>query len=197
MAEINIRIKSTDIAVYLGQKESGKTYLCMKALRVCKKYIVYDGNWEYSKLGHVVHDLETLKAQYRTSQKIIYQPLSSDVEDFEKVAKFVWDTGNMIFVVEEAERYISFSLPRYTSMIVNSGRHRGIGLWANTRRCAYLNKTVIANSQHIFIFFTFLPQDIKYIKEFLGEQAEQVTRLKGTYKFLYYDHVRTILHNKI
>lgn len=108
-----------------------------------------------------------------------YVPQTDRPEELERVAKKLWDIGNVTLVVDEAELYLPNKLfvPPATFKIITRGRdrptHAGVGLVVCTRRIANLNKTVFGLSNHIIIFRHFGVNDIKYLGEFVPE-ADQL-----------------------
>jgi len=116
--------------------------------------------------------------------KISFHPHSDTKDDFDRFMGICWDRGNLFICIDEAERYmrVKRQLPEFATKVINTGRHRNIGMLVVTRRLAELNKTVFGLSDTAIMFQMFLPNDIRYIKEFYGEGAEE---LKGIGKYHY------------
>jgi len=94
-----------------------------------------------------------------------------------------------MLVVEEAERYATkFYMPPALKWIVDTGRHRGIGLTVTCRRPARINTDIISNSDYVFMFHQHLPADIDYLVEWTGEQAYTLRSIEQ-YGFLIYSDV--------
>lgn len=152
-------MRSDVISVIAGQRGSGKTTLAKTLISGLTRVIIYDPMHEYNPA-------------------ISYRPTTDSIEEFEKVAGHVWDTGNTFFVVDEAERYLvnNTRLPINTFKIINSGRHRNIGLLLVTRRIAELHKSPFSLAEQVYLFHLFAPNDIRYIKEFY-DGADYLRRL--------------------
>ena len=152
-----LMIKRDGITTISGMRGHGKTSLAKRILVALIKakhtVIVYDPMQEYPK-------------------EISYNPRSDSKEEFNLFLKHIWNTGNVFVVIDEAERYLSVRQPlvEYAAKIVNTGRHRNIGLLVITRRLAELNKTVFGLSDKAIFFTTYLPNDNKYINEFFPNQ---------------------------
>lgn len=159
-------LKTDEITTIAGMRGSGKTSLAKRILsRVQGDVIVYDPMHEYDP-------------------KISFHPHSDTKEDFDRFMSICWDRGNLFICVDEAERYFrgKRQLTEYSAKIVNTGRHRNIGMLVITRRLAELNKTVFGLSNTAVMFQMFLPNDIRYIKEFYGDKAKDLLTI-GKYHY--------------
>ena len=145
-----ISLRTDQIAVIAGQRGVGKTCLAKKLISGLQRVVIYDPVGEYDP-------------------RFSYVPGGDSVEEFEAFMKKVWIMGNVFVVVDEAERFLRNNgriLP-YTYKVINTGRHRNIGMLLITRRLAELHKTPFGLSTMVILFRLFLPNDIKYISEFL------------------------------
>ena len=159
-------LKTDAIATIAGMRGSGKSSLAKRILAQVKgDVIVYDPMWEYDP-------------------KISFHPHSDNKEDFDRFMSICWERGNLFICVDEAERYFRTKrqLTEFSEKVVNTGRHRNIGLLMVTRRIANLNKTAFGLSETVMLFQMFLPNDIKYIKEFYGDKAEELRNI-GKYRY--------------
>jgi hypothetical protein len=116
-----------------------------------------------------------------------YEPTTDSPEELEKIAKVLWNRQNVLLLVSEAELFLpnGVKLPPHVFKIITRGRHRNVGLIADTRRIANLNKTVFGLSEHCFIFRHFAPTDVRYLQEFLPVNAKQLATLPD-YHFWHY-----------
>ena len=147
----------------------GKTCLARYIAKRFNSVYVYDPLGQYNEFNN-------------------YIPQTGGIEEFDYIAKEIWQRVNIVFVVEECESYLGerMALSPYAFKIVLQGRNRGIGVIAVTRRIANLSKTVFSLSDHVFLFRFFAPNDIRYCQEFVGR--EWATRLQKLpkYRFIYY-----------
>lgn len=160
-----MKIRTNSITTIAGMRGSGKTTMAVRILSKVKgNKIVYDPMHEYP-------------------EDISYWPESDTLKDFDTFLQACWEKGNIYICVDEAERYFKGKkmLTEHAVRIVNTGRHRNIGLLIVTRRIAELHKTAFGLSELVIFFQMFLPNDIKYIKEFY-KGAEALQKLK---KFKY------------
>ena len=164
-----IQVESWNSITVCGMKGTGKTTLIKKGLLPkYKELFVFDPNGEYSEFPS-------------------YQPESDSPMELERIAKVIWDRWNCLLVVSEAELYlpVNQNLPPSIFKIVARGRHRNIGLIADTRRIANLNKTVFGLSEHCFVFRHFSPTDTNYLNQFLTEDARKLANLQNYWYWHY------------
>ncbi|MBT9151644.1 MAG: hypothetical protein DDT40_01840 [candidate division WS2 bacterium] len=174
-----MNLRSFDNIVVCGQKGCGKTFLIKALLPRYKKVFVFDPAQEFEQYPH-------------------YVPQTDSPLELEKIAATIWNTWNILFVVSEAELYMPVNklLPPSVFKIVARGRHRNIGLIADTRRVANLNKTVFGLSEFCFIFRHFSPTDLDYLSKFIPQDC---TRLKSLpdYHFWVYHRNQIKIHKPI
>ena len=147
---MTLELRTDQICTIAGQRGTGKTYKVKQLIAGMERVVIYDIAGEYDP-------------------KFSYVPASDSVEEFEAFMKKIWFMGNVFVVVDEAERVMRNNgviLP-YTYAVINTGRHRNIGMLIVTRRLAELHKTPFGLSQMVILFRLFSPNDIKYISGFL------------------------------
>jgi hypothetical protein len=169
--------KPDELMTVAGMRGVGKSYLTKEIIKTKLipediKYYIYDLNDEY-------RDFPPAN---------VYVPKTTSETEFEEVAKKIWDTGETVFTIDEAENYINVRKPLTESMtsITRRGRHRDIGTIAITRRIAEFSKEYFSLSDWIVMFKVFSPNDIRYIAEFISkEDADRLSVLKP-YHYLVY-----------
>jgi len=166
---MRINLRSFDGITVAGQKGCGKTYLIQYLLPLYQRVFVFDPTEEFADYPR-------------------YIPKSDSPLELERIAKAVWNNGNCVLVVSEAELSlpVNRSLPPSIFKIVTRGRHRNIGMIADTRRIANLNKTVFSLSEWCFIFRHFSPNDIDYLNKFLPRDAKELRNLEDRYFWVYH-----------
>ena len=189
-------IKSNEIVTITGVRGSGKSYLLKKIISKNNCFLVYDVMHEHNIEGAtIIKDLSVLGFHLgKGHKKLIYRPQEISTEEFDWICNAVYRLGNRTLFVEEANRVIqNMKISKGASQLVDLGRHRNVGLVCITRRIALLDKLPVSQSEHLIVFKTILPNDIKYLKEFIGEIAETVPSLKD-YNFLYHHNNETVKH---
>jgi DNA helicase HerA-like ATPase len=166
-----LKIKTDQLITICGKRGAGKTELAKKILHSISPHRIeiFDINGEYNEAGFKAYIPDT--------------PL-----DFEAWCGRVYSAGNKFVGVDEADMVFpeKGKLEGYSYKIIHLGRHRNIGGVFLTRRLARLNKDVFSQSDHVFIYKLFIPNDIDYLEEFIGEKAENVRYLKP-YWFYYFN----------
>jgi energy-coupling factor transporter ATP-binding protein EcfA2 len=175
-----MEIKVTDIWCILGKRGSGKSELTKHFLRIMQKneypILILDLNDEYSK-----DEFET---------GIIFKPktIKDYIEGYERVINnFIQSNNSGMIVFEDIDVLVSStSIPFPILDLVIRGRHKNIGCMFLFRRGNNIHKQILYNSHHIFIPRITLPNDIKYLSDYIPMTNEIVPHLKK-YEFFHYD----------
>lgn len=170
-----LHIKSTDLTTIAGLRGTGKTTLSNYLAKLCgDNILIYDPMNQY----------QSFKPEHR------YIPKSDSMSEFDAVCRRVIARGNMVFFIEEAERYLGQGklLGPDAYVLINRGRNWGIGVVAVTRRIQRLSKDYFDLCDNI-IFFRCGTQSLKvrgYLEEMIGQTVcAQIRQLKQ-YHFIYY-----------
>lgn len=164
-----IKILSWNVITVCGMKGTGKTYLEKNGLLPhYKSVFVFDTDEEFDEYPR-------------------YLPQTDSPKELDKIAKVIYAKGNCLLVVSESEIYLPVNqgLPPNVFKIITRGRRRNVGLLADTRRIANLNKTVFGLSDHCFIFRHFSPTDHDYLKGFIPRDVRELASLPN-YHFWHY-----------
>ena len=156
-------MKSDAIFTISGKRGYGKTTVAKNIISNLKRVAIWDPMGEYENS---------------------YTPSMGDVAEFEQWLKPLWRTGNIFILVDEADQVMpeKKELTPTANKIINLGRHRNIGLGTITRRLARLNKTPVSQSELLILFHHFLPNDIRYLNEFIPNAESLQTLQKYQYK---------------
>jgi hypothetical protein len=170
--------KPDELMTIAGMRGSGKTHVAEEIIKTKlipenTDYYIYDLNDEYRDFP----------------PQNVYVPKTTNEVEFETVAKSIWDRGDVVFDVDEAENFINVRKPLTESMtaITRRGRHRNIGTIAITRRIAEFSKEYFSLSDWIVMFQMFSPNDIRYMAEFISkEDADRLSSLKPYHYLVYH-----------
>lgn len=184
---MTINVKTDDIIVVSGRKQSGKSYFITHLIRNFKRRIIWDYNHEHGDLGFVTNKpKEIVKAFADGLTHVVFQPLDKSPEAFDTFLAEAWKLWNYMLVVEEVER---FTTPKYIPpslrKFIDVGRHHGVGIIVTCRRLK-IWLDFPANADHCFVFAQHLPQDIEYWKEWIGTKAEWLKTMPEYY-FVHYE----------
>ncbi|MBT9133056.1 MAG: hypothetical protein DDT33_01587 [Firmicutes bacterium] len=173
MANKQLRISRSDRITIAGLPGTGKTTLAKYIGSLCvPRVLVYDPLAQYNGF----------EDEHR------YIPKGDTAAEFNIVCKRLMARGNVMFVVEECERYIGQGRPLGDDAfdVINRGRNFGIGITAVTRRIQRLSKDYFDLCQHI-IFFKCGLKSREYISDMIGWADTNKIRKLSKYSFLYYN----------
>ena len=124
----------------------------------------------------------------RNVKKVVYQPYDRDVEDFNKLAEFVFYRGNITLWVDELKSISTpLTCPYYLSECIRLGQIRGIGVILVSQRPAMIPSLAISEADVIVSFRLQLLIDAEKICAVMGEaQMNELVHLPDYY-FLMYD----------
>ena len=168
-----LRISRSDRITIAGLPGTGKTTLAKFLASLClPRVLIYDPLSQYSGF----------EDEYR------YIPKSDSQAEFNSICRRLRSQSNIMFVVEECERYIGQGRPLGDDAfdLVNRGRNWNVGIVAVTRRIQRLSKDYFDLCQHIFFFKCGL-KSREYIADMIGRaEANRIMKLTK-YSFLHYD----------
>lgn len=179
------------IIVITGKRHSGKSYFLKNALMPkFPYYIMWDYNHEHQFNNvPVTYKLTEIPSLFKQYRKLVYRPLDKSLSNFDSFVRSCYRLSDFMLVIEEAERYATkHYMPPALKWIVDTGRHRGIGLCVTCRRPARINTDIISNADYVFMFHQHLPVDIEYLAEWTGEQAYSLREIEQ-YGFLIYSDI--------
>jgi len=172
------------VAVILGRRGSGKTTLVKAKLQAFPRVIIVDPEHEYP--GEVCESLGQLYRLARTTRRFrfVYRPSrglasKSELESIDCLAQIAYTVGNLLLVIDEADRYArqgKDTLP-YVRLLIDEGRHREVGLVAVARRPGRIPKDLIENAGWLYLFHTHGAHSQKYLAGIIGAEAEHLSTL--------------------
>ena len=184
-------MRPDDIILITGKKRSGKSYFLTHFLiplffQSKIRILIWDYNWEH-KGQAITHNLNDLIEFFnRGTQLIVYQPIQKNPSDFSLFCQTALRLHNIMLCIEEVERYadhfIVYNQPNFKALI-DSGRHRGLGLICTSRRVTWLASDIPFNLDYLFIFKQTRPQDLKYLSEWVGDGVYEIEKMEE-YSFL-------------
>jgi len=169
---VEIELGPTDVSMVIGQRGTGKSVLADYLLR------------QYVDAGHKEFVYDTVRDHPNFKQRVT--PNNPSLEDFEEWAKKLYEKGNIIVMVEEIDMLCTSSRigPEFKKL-VSLGRHKNIGLILTARRIADVHKLPPSQTHHFFIFRMHLPNDVTYLRQFIGDAADQLPALED-YHFMHW-----------
>lgn len=176
------RKRQPEIICIFGRRGSGKSTLAKKMIEEKPRVLVYDTLGEYKTDKVFTTPIELylfLRDKKKAGEpfRIGYRPEDA-VREFPWVCRIVENIGELTFVAEEVDFFISPSrLDPGFERLIRYGRHRGVELIAISRRPAEVNRNLTAQSSRLFIFKMHEPRDIAYFRSIIGPEAEKIPEL--------------------
>ena len=186
------QIKTDDIMVVCGKRRSGKTFFTKWLLSKFPRAVIWDYNHEYKLRNSViVYDLKQLIPQLLTGKYryIIYRPLIKTEQTFEAFCHTCEKLRNIVIVIEDVERFATAWLIQPSlKRLIDTGRHKGIGLIFTMRRTLRVNPDITFNADFIFAFSQHRPQDLDYLAEYMNpETVYKLSKLPSFWFICYED----------
>ena len=168
-----LEIKSTDRVTIAGLPGTGKTTLAKYFASLTEpKCLIYDPLSQYNGF----------------SDECRYIPHSDSLQEFDGICRRLRATGNITFIIEEAERYVGQGKPLGENAfdLINRGRNWGVGVFCVTRRIQRLSKDFFDLCQHCFLFRIGL-KSRGYIADMIGWEDTRKVMTLPLYHFLHYN----------
>ena len=188
--------RSNQVISIFGKKRSGKSMFAKVVIWPnLENCILYDLKFEHNDLAEeegvfIAHNLEGVieLIETRNVKKVVYQPYNRDVEDFNKLAEFVFYRGNITLWVDELKSISApLTYPYYLGECIRLGQIRGIGVILVSQRPAMIPSFAISEADVIVSFRLQLLIDAEKICTVMGEaQMNELVHIPDYY-FLMYD----------
>jgi len=186
-----LKIRTDDVIVICGKRRSGKTFFLRHfLLPKLPRAIIWDYNYEYENLKNsiVVHNTSQILQLVQKYRFIIFRPILKTEDVFLQFCDACYKTVNNTVIIEEVERYAtSWNIPLSLKMIVDTGRHRGLGLICTMRRTMRTHPDIIFNADLIFAFHQHRPQDLDYLAQVMNPEVVYKLPKLPLYFFVVYD----------
>ncbi|MHB8303970.1 MAG: helicase HerA domain-containing protein [Acidobacteriaceae bacterium] len=175
-----MEIKVTDLFCILGMRGSGKTEITKHFLRQMDlsgyPILILDLNDEYNK------------REYENATVFRPKGIQDYIENYAlQIDKFKQKNDSGMIVFEDIDILIDNSkIPFPIYDLVIRGRHDNLGCMFLFRRANNIHKQILYNSHHIFIPKITLPNDIRYLGDYIPDAEKILPKLKP-YEFFNYN----------
>lgn len=190
--------KSTDCVLVMGRRGCGKSHLAKNLQKIWPRRIIIDTLDEYKDEGVVVRSfseftkqLIELKEKNTPKFVLIFQfPVESTISEveFNEIMRLCYYFKNIQIVIEEIQSHCNpHWLPHWLKNGLLKGRHQGLSLMFTSQRPGEVNKTIVSQCHHIFCGNLIDGNDIKYVSNFLGTEADKLINLPER-RFIYFNN---------
>ena len=188
--------KSNQVISIFGKKRSGKSMFAKVVIWPdLENVVLYDLKMEHVDLAeepnvYIAHNLEGVieLIETRNVKKVVYQPYNRDVEDFNKLAEFIFYRGNCVLWVDELKSIATpLTCPYYLEENIRLGQIRGIGVVLVSQRPSMIPSLAISEADIIVSFRLQLIHDAERIAAVMGEVYINELVHIPDYYFLVYD----------
>lgn len=179
------------ICLIVGRKGSGKSFRIKRGLAGVPVWVVWDLRGEYAHAEHGVSgarlwtDVRDFFRFLLAGGVVQREVFACPVWQFDAWATWVFETGNMLAVIEELPRVCSAgkSSPALDELL-DRNRHAGVDLIAACSRTAGIPKSLVHQVDEVLVSQTREPNSLAYFRDWLGEGwADQIATLE-THSFL-------------
>lgn len=177
---------SRKITLIFGKTGTGKSTKAKSLIKesLSSRIIVIDALAEYDEFIIVENFLDFYEYVKDNQDFKLACRFSSDM-DIEYLFKIVFELGNILLIVEEAEIYISpYAKQSNFLRLVRYGRHKNISIIGIARRAAELSIDLRANTDNIISFKQTELTDIEIMKKIGFENLNNLNEFESREIFL-------------
>lgn len=177
-------LTAPDFRLFLGKSGSGKSYLARFQAGSARRLLIHDPNGEdaWSEGAAVIHGrAELVEAMRARSWRICWRGAVAARGDEEMREAFEWANraalaaGDCLVIWDEVDRFTDAGrLPPAAYQVVNAGRHRGVRVFACSRRVRRVSRDLSANAGRIVVFRMTEPGDLRWVRDTMGEEAARL-----------------------
>lgn len=173
-----------DFRLFLGKSGSGKSYLARHQAMGARRVLIHDPNGEaaWAEDSRVIYSrAELVEAMRAPGWSICWRGAVAARGDADMREAFEWANrcalaaGDCLIVWDEVDRFTDAGrLPPSAYAIVNAGRHRGVRVFACSRRVRRVSRDLTANAGRIVLFRMTEPGDLKWVRDTMGDEAARL-----------------------
>ena len=177
------------LTLTIGKSGSGKSTLVRHQARHHRRLLAHDPNGEaiYPDQGWIATadraELVELLSDPRACRVAWRGAMMTDdegarVEAFEFANRCAWAAGSLAVIWDEVDMFTRRGqLPPVGYRIVNAGRHRGLVVYACTRRPYDVPRSLSAAATRVCCFRITEPRDVAYVRSIAGPAADRLPTL--------------------
>lgn len=177
----SVALAAPDFRLFLGKSGSGKSHLAAFQAQGAPRLLIHDPNAEaaWAEGAAVVYGrAELVEAMKAPRWRICWRGAVAARSESDKVEAFEWANraalaaGGVLVIWDEVDRFTDAGrLPPFAYQVVNAGRHRGVRVYACSRRVRRVSRDLSANAGRIMLFRMTEPSDLRWVAETMGADA--------------------------
>jgi len=175
------RLDAPDFRLFLGKSGSGKSYLARYQAGPAKRLLIHDPNAEaaWAEGARVIYSrAELATAMQARAWRICWRGAvaarsEAEMRDaYEFANRCALAAGDVLVIWDEVDRFTDAGrLPPAAYQMVNAGRHKGVRIFACSRRVRRVSRDLSANAGRIIVFRMSEPGDLHWIRDTMGAEA--------------------------
>ncbi len=185
---------ATSVTSILGTRGCGKTHLSREVQKLYPRVVIIDITGEYSDGIECYTFEEFCEALENTLHQkefriVFHSNMDAGDEEKEEIDHIIRlcmirssapeaDHNNLLLVCEEVQNYSTVhTLPKYMRKCLLIGRHYGVAMVFTSQRPAEVHKVILSQSHNLFAGTVVEPNDLKYLSQRIGDEAEQLPEM--------------------
>lgn len=197
-----------DCVTVLGTRGTGKSTVARKINKMWPRSVIIDPVEDWTD-GEVVTSfpvfarrLKELKNEHAKKFRLIFRFNPDDdpkikQETFNQVLRLAFNFRHLQVVIDEIQLFATPQfLPEQLKNLLFIGRHRGISVVCITQRPGQLNKSILAQSFHVFVGQLHERNDLRVISDFLNIDEQKIINLEK-FRFFHFSPGKKIQEIKI
>lgn len=184
---------SADARIFLviGKKGSGKSSRIKRGLALVPSFVVWDLRGEYAHPtagvpgARLWTDMAAFFRHLLDGGEIGREVFACPVWQFETWCKWVFETGNLVAVIEELPRVCpGGTAPAALADLLDRNRHAAVDLICAASRTAGIPKSVPDQADELICATQREPNAVRYLAGWLGDAAAARIRALQPFSFL-------------
>lgn len=157
------------------------------------RLFIFDVMGEHGWTPNVFYNLEDVEQflGWASTQRTFagrYIPQSDARDGLDVICEWIYDLGNVLFIVEEIPLLCSPSfLPPELDRIVRLGRHQGVDFLWTCQRMSEVARRLTAATDLFILFRHSEPRDLDAIADRCGRQLSEKVAALGLHDYLVWD----------
>jgi hypothetical protein len=177
----------SNIAVVVGSKGQGKSYRIKRLLAKVPQWVAWDYKGEYGHIdgARVWHDVGAWREHLIDGGDVRREVFVCERRQFPAWCRWVTETGNLLVVIEELNRYCGAGKPpEHLLDLFDRSRHSPLDLVCAAPRLAEISKDLVHQADELLTAQMTEPNDVDYLRKWLGARAAERVRALPDQHFL-------------